>query len=387
MQLEIIDNWLNQFESPDRYLAKYLVSKMRYVSFEEFEHGLQVQLEQLLSEIDKNGRKEGVAIFPVEKPSINKFNEDKTFKPANDSSGRIAHSLTNIDRRLGKHIELTPRLESMRARKVRHIIYVDDFIGTGDRFINFWRKKVSRSIKSWCNRGWCKIWVLSFAGHKSGIRNIINQISPIKLEQIRVGITIESSFISQNSNILYFIQKYGQGESSYSYGNTLSPIIFQHGCPNNAPSIFWASFNKPFKPLFPDRSIPHDLYPLFNLDNSICTSAEDVWMAGNYALAIQLVDRLEDFRGEHKLVIILALIANKKTIDKIRSIMIMSDSEFRTAIDTLLRYGLINHKYEVTNFGTDILSRAKRPKKTVAKPYKYKGNFFPATFMGIQREV
>ncbi len=387
MQLDIIDDWLNQFEFPDRYIAKYLVSKMRYVSFEEFEQWLQEHLEHLLTEINKNGLKEGVAIFPVEKPTVHKFNQDKEIKPANDSSGRIAHSLTNIDRRLGNHIELTPRIESMRARKVRHIIYIDDIIGTGDRFVKFWRNKVSRSVKNWCARGWCKIWIISFAGHKSGISNIVNQIKPAKLEQIRVNLTIENSFISQNRNLLHLTQKYSKSSARNSYGNTLCPIIFQHGCPNNAPDIFWAKYNKPFTPLFPDRSIPKELYPLFTIDNSLTTTAEDVWMAGNYGLAIQLVNRLDDFKGEHNLITILALIANKKPIGKIRNVMIMSASEFQAALDKLTKYGLIDHECKITIFGTDILSRAKKPKKTIAKPYKNKGNFYPATFMGLQREV
>ncbi|EKY2080949.1 hypothetical protein QNX21_004148, partial [Cronobacter sakazakii] len=175
-ELPGIKNWLGQFSVPDVYVAEQMLSNMRFVSFEEVESWLQDSISTLLADIKSKEGKVAIAIFPVSKPFINKFNQDKDIKLPNDSAGRIAHSLKNIERNLPTYVELTPRLESMRKRKVKHIIFVDDFIGTGDRFIKSWRTTVSPSIKAWCSNGWCKIWLVSYAAHKSGINRILHNI-------------------------------------------------------------------------------------------------------------------------------------------------------------------------------------------------------------------
>lgn len=168
--LEIIKDWTSQFDVPDVYIVEQILSNMRFVSFEEVEAWLQNSINELLEEIHSKDGRSNVAIFPVNKPFINKFNEDKDVKQPNDSSGRIAHSLKNLERNLPKYVELTPRLISMRQKKVKNIIFVDDFVGTGDRFIKSWRETVPSSIKSWCSRGWCKVWFVTFAAHESGLK-------------------------------------------------------------------------------------------------------------------------------------------------------------------------------------------------------------------------
>jgi hypothetical protein len=390
-----VADWLSQFDIADKYLAEHMLKKMRYVSFEEIENWLQKSIIELLAQIEnETGKKEAVAIFPVAKPFIHKFNKNKDIKPPNDSSGRIAHSLKNIERRLPNHIELTPRLDSMKLRKVRHIIFVDDFIGTGDRFIKSWQQTVSGSIKSWCSRGWCKIWVLAFAGHQSGINKLISRIGPIDQNRVRVNLVVNKSFIAENMNFVYLIKKYGQrlteGNGALGYGKLLSPIVFQYGCPNNVPSIFWTKGQRgkyKWRPLFPERSIPTELYQLFNEDLSEASSAEEIWMAGNYKLAIEFIDRLKDFHGEHKLMVILALLEKNKAVAKIRNLMVLSDMEFQTSLSELVKYGLICDTYKVTDFGKDILMRGARNAKRSTKCYDASSNFYPTTFLGFQREV
>ena len=127
-----VESWLSQFEVPDLYVVEHMLRRLRYVSFEEIEAWLHESVKGLLEEIEKKNGRVAVAIFPVAKPFIHEFNKDKEQKPPNDSTGRIAHSLKNIERDLPKFVELSPRLESMRERKVKHIIFVDDFVGTID---------------------------------------------------------------------------------------------------------------------------------------------------------------------------------------------------------------------------------------------------------------
>ena len=122
MELRDLPNvreWLDQFDVPDVYLAEHMLRRIKYVGFEEFEAWLQASVRGLLKDIvDKDGRV-AIAIFPVAKPFIHKFNKDKDEKLPNDSAGRIAHSLKNLERELPAYVELTPRLDSMRTKWIR----------------------------------------------------------------------------------------------------------------------------------------------------------------------------------------------------------------------------------------------------------------------------
>jgi len=395
LQLPEIDDWLGQFEFPDRYLAEYVIKKLRYVGFEELERWIQSELESLVSEIEKgSGRKEAIAIFPIAKPFIHAFNEDKEVKSPSDSGGRIAHSLKNLERRLPSHIELSPRVESMRARRVRHVIFVDDYIGTGDRIVKSWRKEVSRSVKAWHSRGWVKIWIVAFAAHESGLRHVVNSIRAVSRDRVRVNILIKESFINKNTSLRLMACKYGldiAGNKLWKgYGGLLSPMVFQHGCPNNAPAILWKSCkrgNRPWNALFPNRSVSHELYPLFGSDLTCETTPEELWMAGHYNLALEFIDRYEDYKGRHQLLLFLGYLAKNKSVDKIRMVLVLSDAECRELIGELNKYGLVDDSLVVTEFGKEVLKRGAKQKAQNAQHDEGGVNYYPATFLGFQREI
>nr|WP_156887691.1 hypothetical protein [Desulfotignum balticum] len=377
---------------PDNIIARYLLLKMHYVSLELFESWLQNEILTFVQNRSKLYKNEFIALFPVKKPTTNIYNQAKEDKPVNDSSGRIAHALKNIERNLPNHVELTPRLKSMRDSRVKHIVFVDDFIGTGDRFIKFWDNFINPSILSWCSFGWCKLWVITYAAHKEGINRIVSKIKPISTSSFLQKIKIKHSFIRQKRDLRLFCSKYAHqiyGEKvGTGYGNLFSPIIFQHGCPNNVPSIFWKKGNAkgtPWNPLFPNRSIPKKLYSLFTKDYSHEISYESLWMANNYRLALKLVDTPLMYIEDHHFLLILSYLKQKKSIENIKSILILGEDEFAQKLQKLLKYGLIDPDNNVTTFGVDILNRGRKPKAkelTIGTEYI---NHFPKTFMGFQR--
>jgi len=389
-----IRRWLDQFEVPDLYLAEYMLKKIRYVSFEEFETWLQTEVvRHLLSLKGNNGKREAVAIFPITKSLTTKYSQEKEVKSSNDSSGRIGHSLKNIERDLPDNIELSPRLESMKSKRVKHIVFVDDFIGTGERFVTFW-KTVPKSIKSWHSRGWCKIWLVSFAAHESGVKRILRQVNALDTHHVLVNLRLGDSFIKINKNLKDLCRKYSgllsDGKAVVGFGNQLSPVVFQYGCPNNAPSILWckgeASSHR-FSPLFPNRSVPKSLYPLFCNELGLEETAEDLWIAGQYKLAVNFFDNFNSYNGRHEILSILSYINRGKSIDKIRLVMVMTNAEFNRILDEIRGYGLIDEEGKITRFGKDILLRGSKLKSTAIVRDEEYSNFYPATFLGFQRDV
>ncbi|CAB3913727.1 phosphoribosyltransferase-like protein [Achromobacter deleyi] len=387
-----VDKWLSQFEVPDTYLAEHMLHRLRYVSFGEQEKWLQESVGNLVEDITQRDGRVGIAIFPVAKPFINEFNKNKEKKAPNDSGGRIAHSLTNLMRNMPEYVELTPRMDSMKKRRVRHIVFVDDFIGTGDRFIKSWATMVSPSIKAWCSRGWCKVWLLSFAAHQSGVSRVVHRIRPIVKERVRPYITIDESMFWKNGAMRTVLWKYGKDLGSarqvMGYGKLASPVIFQHGCPNNVPLIFWVRGNSKQKwaPLFPNRSVSTGVYPLFEHDWALNALPEELWMTKCYEAAVNVLDRLSDHKESHQLLLTVSLLAKKSSLDTIRSIIIASDDEFDGLLSKVRDGGLIDKNNELTRFGRDVLARFSKAKRH-SNPSDGLGNFYPASFLGFQRNA
>jgi hypothetical protein len=389
-----VESWLAQFEVPDLYVVEHMLRRLRYVSFEELEAWLHESVKGLLEEIEKKNGRVAVAIFPVTKPSTHKFNKDKEQKPTNDSAGRIAHSLKNIERDLPTLVELTPRLESMHQKKVKHIIFVDDFVGTGNRFSAFWKTRVSPSVKSWCSRGWCKIWLITFAAHRSGLNRVVREVRPLSLDQVRVNLTIDKSFFLEEESMRSVLLKYGSRlcrvQKAMGYGGLASPVIFQHGCPNNVPLIFWFRPSRAsridWRPLFPNRSVTNDIFPLFGQDLACEALPEELWLAGHYHLALNVLEQISKYDASHQTMLVLGLLAKGYDITKVRNIMVLGQTEFDTLLNELKEGGLVDQNEVVTRFGRDVLTRAAKSCKMKAV-IKKEGNFFPSVFLGFRREA
>lgn len=389
-----VESWLTQFEVPDLYVVEHMLRRLRYVSFEELEAWLHESVKGVLEEIEKSDGRVAVAIFPVAKPFINKFNKDKEEKLPNDSAGRIAHSLKNIERDLPRFVELSPRDKSMRQKKVKHIIFVDDFVGTGNRFSDSWKTMVSPSVKSWCSRGWCKIWLITFAAHKSGLNRVVRKIRPLTLNQVRINLEIDKSFFLENESMKAVLQKYGtplgRATQAMGYGGLASPVIFQYGCPNNVPLMFWLRPSRAsrisWRPLFPNRSVSNDVYPLFGQDFARDALPEELWMAGHYRLALNALEQLSNYNENHQLMLVLGLLAKGHGIAKIRNVMVLGGTEFDNVLRELKEGGLVSQDDVVTRFGKDVLARAAKPCIMDILTEK-EANFFPSSFLGFQREA
>lgn len=394
-ELPFIKDWICQFAIPDVYVVEQMLSSIRFVDFEEVEAWLQQSVNDLINDIIAKDGKAAIALFPVSKPFINQFNQDKDIKRPNDSSGRIAHSLKNIERNLPAYVELTPRLESMRQQRVKHIIFIDDFVGTGDRFIKSWRSTVSSSIKSWSSRGWCKIWFITFAAHESGLKKILHNVRALSDSQIKVNLKVNKSFMLEHESMRSVLKKYGAALGSpnqtFGYGGLASPIIFQYGCPNNVPLIFWLSPTKKkkvnWKPLFPNRSIPTKAYPLFKSDLIKSSIAEYFWDQQHYKLALSFLEKIDRFdKKKCQLIMLLMLLADGHDMQKINNIMILTSNELCTLMRELCDGGAIDQQNKITRFGYDIIKRlAKTPKK--GNIVQEKVNFYPSSFLGFHRET
>jgi hypothetical protein len=67
--------------------------------------------------------------------------------------------------------------------------------------------------------------------------------------------------------------------------------------------------------------------------------------------------------------------------------MVMATEKIDKVFEDLKMYGLIGDDLAVTRFGKDVLVRGAKVKSDSRRERKEYSNFYPAKFLGFQREV
>lgn len=265
--------WLGQFDADDQENAARLLSALTLVSHSTFERAVTALI------LSETARVDGpVALYATREldDDINYFESmadpDDPMAPL-DAVGRgadvgsevraaaIIRNLCKVDPdKLLNH----PSLEMLRATKAKAVIVVDDIIGSGKRTAGFiramWR---SESLMSWHSRHQIRFVALAYTATRVGMTKVNGLTCKPRIALVRDCPTF--SDIPWHGDIEMAItalcNRYGRKTSRrgmrFGFKKTMAALVFEHGCPNNAPSILWApvSEDSAWQPLFPDRTV------------------------------------------------------------------------------------------------------------------------------------
>lgn len=361
--------WLQQFQVVDREVARQLLRRLTLVSHSQFETNLQKTIGSVLERIGP----ENCGLFAVTelRPAAA---SGKARRVPGSSADRVAHILENVSRVRGARVSFNPTVDAMRAERVKNIVLVDDFIGSGDRISSYWHNLVPRSVKSWLSYKWTKLWVVVYAGLASGL-NATRRTLPVSKERLLTVIPERDPRLGLTEAMRDLAYKYGAAlrkSAWYGYSGGGGTVIFQHGCPNNTPAILWAQRTR-FKPIFPNRGIPPELSDCFSGSDAYAT-AEVLWTFKQYRLALALLDdlRRQNASGdEWQLAIALGLAASygKWSDVKLQSQLGLPHDDIGRLRRFSYSLGAINiQDHRLTPFGRDLVDRFKLDKKPKRKP-------------------
>lgn len=317
--------WLSQFKSAeDRLTAKQMLLRLRFVSSDR----LSLWLRQTLDEFSTN---EKYAIFAVRKlegaEAAEKEDKEATqekgkqrkvyfdeqgLPPQRPSGSQGSEDLINSV--ISNYLRGTPfsqvffdhpSIEVMRSKKIRHLILMDDSIGSGSRIAEFINAMLAnKTFRSWWSFGWLKITVLSYARNISAENLIYGQVGkkdrPYRKYRNKDKISFNSAYVyksewmQQNWGEKYEdIQQLCESATAVSkmfrlgYKNSFSNIIFLHSVPNNIPGVLYFSNPPRWNSLMPYRSMPQWLITL--LARSVSTTADSL----PYDLSAELKNLLQ----------------------------------------------------------------------------------------------
>lgn len=161
------------------------------------------------------------------------------------SEGIVANILTNMQRGHRKLTLLNPGADLIREKRVRWFILVTDFIGSGDRVINYlesaWRL---RTVRSWWSRrrhSGLSFEVVAYAGTEFGFERVTKHPSAPVVSLVTRCPTIHTVFPAGKAKQMEDLcSRYAPGGvNPLGYGDVGALLAFDHGMPNNAPSMFW----------------------------------------------------------------------------------------------------------------------------------------------------
>ena len=392
--------WFEQFDFKDKETAERMISSLTLISHSEFSRAVQRLLE---FEVSKNN--ESIAFYSVRELNRNKDFFEQTcdiksrkvqslsFGSDHGSEAIIANLIRNFCKTDKNRLLNHPNLDQMRTQKCRTIIFVDDFIGSGNRMCDFLRSFWNHTtIKSWHSFKYIKFVVIAYSGTDSGIKNVENhKINPVVIYERHCPSFSDMPWRSKyKSEMIDFFHEYGKKtckkQTPLGYDSTMASIVFEHGCPNNVPPILWAPDHKraPWVALFPCRSVLSAEKSVFPPEITRRDSRVTLVSIGQKKIAISGALLRRGETGE-TILLILALIAQGQRKQTTLSYATGLNKEMcAKIIDKCIKWGFITQTKRLTETGSSELQAAKKQRKNykLKLPDRGEDYYYPKLLRG-----
>lgn len=284
--------WIGQFDAVDQADAGSLIDRLELFNESQVAEAISRQLEAIDTvpgRVALYAEREiaDKTAFPVEAYHDAQYNSHEravanaSFKPVSPrrgatrvgSEGWMAFLISQAIKanpRFVNHPSPRQYLSSNKLNRIRKVVIVTDFIGSGDRIWTmldkFWRVP---TFAAWWSRGYIRFHIVAATGTSVGIARIKSH--PCKAT-VGVGAVVPTLTGSQPkawaSVWLGLVKRYGKNHSTpLGHKNTAALVAFDYGMPNNVPAVLSERFKR-WKPFYKGRA-PHDLRPFFGLPPTI----------------------------------------------------------------------------------------------------------------------
>lgn len=185
------------------------------------------------------------------------------------SEALIGNILTGISREQAyKNTLLTDLgIPSLRRRRVRTLLLIDDFSGSGKRLIDFGKAiRRHKTIRSWSSYHLITIHVVAFAATNEAARLLRSYFGSDRVHLVRACPTFDST--GWPHDLRYAVETLchdfagTRRKMALGFRDSRALIAFEHTAPNNLPYVLWRTGGS-WSPLFEQKAVPQDLLPLY----------------------------------------------------------------------------------------------------------------------------
>ena len=364
-----IQSWLNQFASSNIPIAKDILRHICFIPRDEYSTFL-------LNKLAEYSQLPHTAIYSVRKfdhmPSCLWEETGVTIsRPASalGSEDFITSIIAVANKKWNNCFLDSPDLLTLREKRIRNILLVDDAIGSGKRISSFIKLMTNnKTFMSWWNGGFITIHILSFActyqAKELIIKNTPGSNHGKRKKRVGEKIKFSSEIIYDSYNlhhrwgsncdsILELCKSIKKIGFPLGYGNTMSNLVFFHSVPNNIPGILFHKTKK-WNPLFENRSFPLWLKKL--LENPKCLG-----------IKTRTVSRLKISDSSYE--ILASIKKGVRTCAALARRIDSNEQNIKQIVNQAITLGLVSPSMRITKAGQDYL--LKKEKGQEKKQYNY----------------
>jgi hypothetical protein len=357
--------WLQFFDEPDKPLIRELTGALSLVSLTEFERSLA----KLVLEVAAESRT--VAIYSAREfeECLNFDGEDDDCESGLDatprgsdigSEGRTAHIARQIRRSASTKFMVHPSISQLRAGTVDHIVVIDDILGTGNRCSAYldqlWKYA---TIKSWWSYKLIRFSVVAYAGTEDAIRLVRRHRCRPQVHVHRHCPTISSlPWPPQRRTAARAVcRKYADRwriRHPLGYKKTASLLVFEHGCPNNVPSIFWGQAVRGpenWRAIFEGRSTAGGTSKAFPPEFKASTPVSALISAGQHRLAAALPSVVERPLSARMLLVLSLVWKGRRRLETLAHATGLTVDDCNELLESCIAAGFITPLRRITAVG------------------------------------
>lgn len=360
------ERWLRNFDEVDRPAARELIAALSLVSHNEFERGLTELIlgtaRASAGTVALYGAREvpgGLDLEPKEGESSGVV--DATPRGSDiGSEGRVASLIRGLCRQQSQKLLNHPTLDVLRKQRVDVIVVIDDFIGSGQRCCDYldaiWKYL---SVKSWASYKKIAFVVLAYTATADGLRRVRTHSSRPSAELHRHCPTIKSLSWEKAriDRIRGLCERYAAREKlsgpPLGYKGTGALLVFEHGCPNNAPAVLWAKArgSAAWQPLFPARAVDASVVTAFPPEIARRDPVHSLIQAGQQRIADALGHVIERPLPAEMIVALTLISRGRRRKESIGDAAGLTARETERLLEQCVAAGLVTPLLRITQRG------------------------------------
>lgn len=299
--------WLKQFQEGDRSTARDMLLKLNFVSRDTYAEWLK---SELLSFKSAPCGVYAVRKFDDTRHSIWDVTGECVTRPSSSlGSEDFVHSvIANVMKSKPKHIFDHPGLPTLKEKRVRNILLLDDSIGSGQRIAAFISLMMAnKTFRSWWSFGWLRLHIIAFARTTEAEKRILESMpgSDHHVRKFRKTQKVHFHGVFTHDGSIWWKRWGDQASRIYElckaqkdipetfrlgFGETMANIVFYHSVPDTIPGVFWHK-SKRWSPLFPERSLPTWLPALIDTPRHNERPTGDVELSDHLLAVLQLAKK------------------------------------------------------------------------------------------------
>lgn len=279
-----VAKWIDNFPLARRDAAALLIDGLRLVSGTDLRRELGDLVQHLAATLPGP-----IATFPAREipkgESAHGAGGDGGYaiiEPAlPGSEAIIANMLKGVQRQPASAQAVLPALDLplMRCRKVRTILLVDDFSGSGSRLLKYeLALRRHATVRSWASGGYLDFHVVAYAATEVAILRLERRFGTSNVHILHPCPTFAGAGWSPEQLVEVEAlclggrretrrpRRRGRQTFDFTFGfeNSRALIAFEHTAPNNLPLVMWKT-GEAWNSLFEGKAVPRDLLSLFTM--------------------------------------------------------------------------------------------------------------------------